>query len=492
MSGEAERNGAATPGAAGGAPGEGAAATMREFERSPALTALFENVWNKPGARNPYIFRDGRGVLFEWSERDFSRRLRSEGLSSRVALGETMSPVDRFIDRIQRERSVHQVLPALAGYREGERLMNGNRVLVLKSPALPEPVPGSCEMLLAFVRQFLGEAWAGRPDQDLEFTNQFATVCYWMARRYQAIRDEDPTCFSQVLFLIGEPGAGKTLFQEKVLTWILGGRAYKMNENVTGEERFNGPTFEYEHLYVSDAQGGGSKYEERMRQQKRLKEMATGEYHTCRAIYEAGATLSPVWTVSYSGNVDKLNELPPWDADFADKAHLIKGCRAWRPDGSAFKKWEKQLRDEIPAFVHFLLENYGDSSSLPGPLQESSGGGRFGQLAFHHPELLRNLNAFSIEARLRDVINALLFADGLEEKRSFTIEELRQGLRAKATTRGQERDVESVLAGGAIWLGRRLGKLAELYPLEYENVHTAKGSRWIIRKASSRIDTNEG
>lgn len=464
---------------------------------SPELLSFEAGVYYLPGARNPYFFRDGRGELFPWSEKDFARQLRFLGLSPRVPLGETVSPIDHVIRRVQGERSVHAAL-SLAGYKEGERMVNGLRVLILKGPNLPEPKHGPCETILRLLRQAFGEAWNSQPDQDPELERQLKTFCFWLARCYVATRDELPTLFRQMSFLIGDPGCGKTFIQEVIITQVLGGRSFKFNDIATGEDRFTGSLFSYEHLYVSDAQGGGSDIRARLIQQKRLKEMITGENHTRRAMHTDGQSLSPVWTLSYSANLDKMNELPPWDSDWSDKAHLFRCYPFWRPDGGEFKAWKDRILSEIPAFVHYLLENFSAPDSLPSDLRESKGGGRFGQRAFHHPRLLFQLHEYSLEEQLRELIRLVFFPTGdatMGGRSNFrlTAEELRRELRTRSEgRRALEKDVEAVIKGGPIAIGKRLAILAERYPHEVRRDRLKDSRGWVILAPNQPRDAADG
>lgn len=457
------------------------------------LEEFLANAWYEAGTKFPWVYRESAGATgeyFSFATPEFTRRLRLFGVRTRAPEGELVSEGDKIIARLQSTRVIHRSL-RLAGYKEGVRSMNGQRILVRGGPDLPEPVQGEMPELWAFLNQLSGKAWQPGAKDDAWHEHQLQTFLFWLARRWTAIKEENPALFSQALFLIGDPGSGKTFLQEWIIRRALGGRAHNAHDYISGEDRFTGALFGSEFIYVSDPPGASSDRKGRMAQQTRIKELVTGTEKNRRGMYQDGETLSPIWSVSYSANVEKIDSLPPFDDDFSGKCHLLRCFQTDIPKGKAASaEWAAKIREQIPALLHLALETFGDERNLLPALREEHG--RFGQRAFHHPDLLQSLGEFSREQELLQIIDAVLLPRGDELPGAVppawkgSASALRMELRERSSgRRALEKEVDGLLRGGDKATGRLLAAAAKRFPERVQKADRKAAERgWVILPAA--------
>ena len=108
--------------------------TAQEFE------AYYED------ANNSYRIRDERGTWIRLSEQSLRLHAAGNGISSERAKTEDLSPCDRWLIDIQKNKSIGYVGP-LAGFREGLYQMGGRNVLVNSSPSHISPTEGKWETI---------------------------------------------------------------------------------------------------------------------------------------------------------------------------------------------------------------------------------------------------------------------------------------------------------------------------------------------------------
>jgi hypothetical protein len=146
--------------------------------------------------------------------------------------------------------------------------------------------------------------------------------------------------------------------------------------------------------------------------------------------------------------------------------------------------WQK-LISELPAFLHFLL-----NWEIPQEIRHP----RYGMKTWHHPELLRALDALAPETRLLSLIDEVLFTD-------FDIEHgpVRSISKAKDSWQGSAEELEKRLRGDPdfgfeaqklfSWptaCGTYLGRLAKKHPTRVEPDRSSNARRWILHRDQTK------
>lgn len=404
--------------------------------------------------KGKYWYQEQSGRWEGYNVEDFRRRLRMHGIGGRCEEGALVSPQDRVITLIQETLAVDYCGP-IAGHLSGLYEFNGQSVIVSVSPRLPLAVAGEWQTLRAFLEQLCGVGADSHGDMQLQ------VLLLWVARAYRSIA-EQKMMKGQALIIAGEPGSGKTLLQEEIITSMIGGRAVKARDYLLGKTDFNGNLFAGEHLMLSDEQGSRD-FRSRRDFGQKLKDLVANGIHSAHYKGRDPMTLPARWrvTISVNDEAEHLQTLPPVsDKDVADKVHLLRLHSAVIPaDDDERMAWLAQMKAEVPACIYYAL-------ALPVPAELKEDRPRFGSKAFHHPELLERLNSFSPEVQLLEVVDKVLFFPTDEDPWRGSASELRQEL-LERTEKGSpmQREIENLLSTAAI-CGQYLARLAhrDRYP----------------------------
>lgn len=395
-----------------------------------------------------YWYQEESGRWEGKSVEQFRRRLKIKGISGRCEEGAIVSPHDRIIDHVEQTLGVDYCGP-LAGYMAGVYQFQNAAVLVSVSPCLLTPCAGEWQTLRAYLSQLFG---AGH---DSNAEKQMLTFCLWIARAFRSIA-EQRVLAGQALILAGPRGNGKTLLQEEIITAMLGGRMVKARGwYLDAQAKFNVELFKAEHHVLSD-ENASRDYRARREFGQKIKDAVANNQHSCHPKHVDSITLPARWRLSISVNdeAEHLQTLPPIsDKDIADKVHLFQTYQADIPaDDDERAAWLARLMAEIPAFLFDALK-----LDVPAEMKE----GRFGVKAFRHPYLLAQLNSFSPEVRLLEIVDELLFWDTTPDPWQGNATELRAALLEKAEKGSPlQREIESLLSGPAI-TGQYLNRLAD-------------------------------
>jgi hypothetical protein len=345
-----------------------------------------------------YYWKDEAGRFQGHGVEDFRRLLRLHGISGKNADGELTSAHDHLIQRVQSKQGVDVAMP-LAGYRAGLLPMNGVRLLVTVPPKLPQPKAGEYPTLRRLLSELAGVG------KDEHGGTQLMALTLWLARAWLSI-SEDRTLSGHCLILAGPRSACKTLFQEVIITAILGGRKAKAALVLVKDKDFTADLASSEHLYLAD-ELVSKDYRARMNLAEKIKSFVANRGQSVHPKGVDQMTLEPRWrlTISLNDEPDRLAMLPPLDdPDIADKVVLLRCCPVTRPcDDLEQEQWIKQLVGEIPAFLHDAI-----GMKVPDELREVEGM-RFGFRSFQHPGLMSDMNANESESTAMAVIDKLLF-----------------------------------------------------------------------------------
>jgi hypothetical protein len=345
--------------------------------------------------RNHYLIKTSRGAWIALNETQFKRELRLSGLSPVAPYGSHVSPIDARLSDIQHNLNV-RFAGVLAGYDAGIQTQGDHRILVTESPRIIEPRPGDWPMLHALINGMFNLVKKfGQPDY----------LYGWLKVAFEALRARNVRP-GQAIVLAGGADCGKSLFQN-LITKMLGGRAARPYQFMSGLTPFNADLFGAEHLMIEDEE---SSTDIRARRSfgAHLKELTVIDWQRCHAKNRTPIMLRPFWRVSISVNdePENLMVLPPLDESLADKFIMLHAAKKPMPMPTATLQqrdlfWET-LVSELPAFLDFLLQ-----WQIPWRLQSE----RFGITHFHHPEILEELDSLSPEFKLLTLIDDQIFGD---------------------------------------------------------------------------------
>ena len=405
--------------------------------RAPRFAAYYD-----AGSRG-YWIQNNESSWIEITESSAKRYIRHLGYSSKPAEGCLTSPLDEMLMEIQTERDVAWVGP-LAGYKKGPTVAFGRRILVTDEARLIEPKDGPWPSIKCLVENLFG--------------HQTAFVNGWLKVALESLRSREFRP-GQALAIAGERGCGKSLFQNQIVTPLLGGRSAKPYRYMSGGSDFNGDLFGCEHLMIED-EVASTDLRARRHFGSRIKDFVANETNSHHAKNRNAITLRPFWRVSISLNdePENLMILPPIDESLADKLMLLKAAKKPLPmptgTNEERRRFQETITGELPGFVHYLLNEHEID-----PVHKCE---RYGIIHYHHPEMLGALDELSPEKRLAEVIDLALFKNPISENWKGTATELQRELLRTDFCRDAERILTFNNAAGTY-----LGRLAKKHPARY-------------------------
>jgi hypothetical protein len=399
-----------------------------------------------------YWVQNERGESIRINDPNLRLRLRAAGFSKVAHPGQRLSPLERQLLQIQQSHSVAYAAP-LAGYRKGLYLIEGQRILVINSPVVIEPRPGSWDTLNVVFSGLLGP--------------QTLYVYGWLKVALEFLR-ENKRGPGQALVVAGEHDCGKSLVQN-LITLLLGGRSAKPYRYMTEQTSFNSELFTAEHLMIED-EPASSDLRTRRKFASYIKIVTVNQTQSFHAKNRPALTLTPFWRLTISVNIELHNLLilPELDDSLEDKVILVKATRFPMPMPTrtpAERKayWDK-LVSELPAFMDHLL-----NWNIPEEMRSE----RFGITHYHHPEIRKAIDAIAPETRMLELIDRTILRG-----KSVPWEGMSAELQAVLET---EAPVEaSALFSFDSAAGTYLGKLAKKLPDRVQRRGTGIGNRWII------------
>jgi hypothetical protein len=407
-----------------------------------------------------YWFEDERGEFIRINDKGLSLRLRRGGFSRDTDRDEELSPHDQQILQIQDNHSVAYAAP-LAGHRKGLYPIEGQRILVINSPTLIKPQPGSWQTLDFVLSNLLGQ--------------QTVYVYGWLKVALEFLR-ENQRGPGQALVLAGEHNCGKSLLQN-LITRLLGGRSAKPYRYMTEQTAFNSELFTAEHLMIED-EPASSDLRTRRKFGSYIKIVTVDETQSFHAKNRPALTLKPFWRLTISVNIEPHNLLilPELDESIEDKVILLKATKFPMPmpthtptKQKAF--WDK-LISELPAFVDFLLK-----WEIPEEMRSE----RFGITHYHHPEIRKAIDAVSPEMRMLALVDRTVFC-GKTTPWEGTAAELQIFLELAETEESHK------LFGYDSAAGSYLGRLAKKVANRVQKRSTGSGNHWVIHPPRNGSD----
>jgi hypothetical protein len=293
----------------------------------------------------------------------------------------------------------------------------------------------------------------------------------WLKVAYEALRQRKRLP-GQAMAFAGPRDCGKSLVQA-VITLILGGRAARPYDFMTGSTPFNAHLFGAEHLMIED-EVPSTDLRSRRAFGAQLKSVTVNMEQQCHAKGQTPLMLRPFWrlTITLNDEPENLMVLPPIDESVHDKITLLRAQAQPMPmptgtidEREAF--WGRLVAD-IPGMLYHL-QNW----TIPEAMRSQ----RFGVTHYHHPDLLAGLAELAPEHRLLSLIDGYLFNGS--PTWSGTSEELERALTASASACRPEAARLFTFNTAA---GTYLGRLAKRYPLRVRSERSMTARTWVILK----------
>jgi hypothetical protein len=328
------------------------------------------------------------GAYGRIGEKERDRRLLELGFSPQKSADEALSPLEKAILAISNWHMVHFVGP-LAGRLAGPHRVGNQRILVTSSPTIIEAGPGSCPDIDRLLSGLFGPV-------------QLISVLCWL-KFAREILDAGEYATGQVLALAGPPNSGKNVFQEQIVTPILGGRSASPFRYMTNRTSFNRELIGAEHHQVSD-EAAKDDITERNQITAYIKREASNQQDSQDAKYRHSTLLIPHFrrvTISTNERREDLLLLPLMDEMMLSKVMLLRvngdnhDCFPSAAEPNQWKMFRVTLQQQLPAFIRQLYD-----LKIPAALRDP----RYGVRAYHDPELLSRICGLAPEMEILAIL----------------------------------------------------------------------------------------
>lgn len=388
---------------------------LKGFENFISQNKQLEYYYN--GENKTFLTRDNMESWVALDRTSLRSHLMEKGYRGTPMEGENIAPLDLVINGIQLDKNVEAVLGGASGRHAGLYEENGYRVIVKKSPTFIKGRKGKFPTIGAFLEGLFGH----EPDQLEVFYG-------WLSDSVKKLRNDGKRravwgpC--QMLHVIGPPNAGKTLLLKDILTPCFANRVssadplFKRNTDT-----HNLDTFACELLFLDDSPVLEQNYAFRQEFGERIKSYVVGVGGGLRSMRQDRINMRPWWRFIRLMNMEPatLSTLPPLDEGVEDKLIFLRGeAMDHGPLGADMKlpgwyeKVERQIKNEISQFLHFLLEEFVLPDHLKDPKQ------RFPTCSYKSDELMSEIAQGSPEAyimhRVDNEAKVSLFQPGFDDE----------------------------------------------------------------------------
>jgi hypothetical protein len=315
------------------------------------------------------------------------------------------SEVETVISDAIQNRRVDFNLRGLAGHEAGiEQLPDGTTYMIERSGRWVEPKKGDWSPIERLINGLFREGQA---------EHVLGNLCIWVRDYYG--HDYAPR---PAMVVAGPKKCGKNLFQEIVVTGILGGTFVDPTQYMTSVTSFNSDLFAAPHQLIADSLHSNDP-KTRAILENAIKTVSANHGQRIHAKgKEALNQIDPFWRLTVSLNDDGpgLSVLPRPDGSMADKMLLF---RASRPDDMPHTDEEMKtlylpaIKNAIPPFVYYLLYEHQIRPELKTD--------RAGIVPYQHPDLVAELVAESREAIVVDKLYQFYFDGRVQEQREKPI-----------------------------------------------------------------------
>jgi hypothetical protein len=412
-------------------------AFVEQFTAS-RLSEIIEGVWYDGKS---YWYQSADEKWEARAEKEMGRWLKVEqDLSADKEKNATFSEVEHALHMIDQHRRVIGAAPFVylpAGMIEfmNKRVLNTARV----KPVMPADGVDDWADGFPWIAGFF-ESFFDNDDQLLFFLA-------WLKRFYCGALEGIPKQ-GQALFIAGEPGQGKTLLSNRIISGLVGGHQ-DASQFLLGASAFNKELFHHGLWSVDDATPGDTAADHRKFSSllKKVTANTTFEYH---AKFQDSVMVEWTGRVIITGNLDaeSLRILPDLDTSILDKIMLFRAatCDKAFPDRQIL---QTTITRELPSLAAWLV-------AFEIPEECISPQQRYGVKSYHHPDLQSAAGESTDAAVLDEIIQSFManrVQNGDSKPWTGTATALMQDIFLDDTLRN------IVGRNSARWFGIQLGKL---------------------------------
>lgn len=352
------------------------------------------------------VYHDGKrfwrkGVIDTWddlSREDFTQDLRLSGFSPKPRKkGDPATEIDEVMGYVRKYKRISGVAPFPFDFDEVVRL--DGRSYLNESHSLRVMEPASGPDAGCYVKKWptlwkWWNEWLQRPDS----VHFFLT---WMKRFYEGALQGNLSP-GHTLILAGETDQGKSLFATHITRKIFGA-ASDAGNYLMGAEQFNSNLCGSGVWYIDDNTGakraGDHKYFSEM-----IKKVTATAKITYREMYRAPVNMPRRGRVILTTNTDadSLSILPSLDGNILDKLIILKmkeNYTPWFRQCATYADIDKVLDDELPHFLHWLVNAY-----TPPPRVVQGASPRFGLNSYIDPDIAGMAKDLSSDMRDYELI----------------------------------------------------------------------------------------
>jgi hypothetical protein len=293
---------------------------------------------------------------------------------------------DKIIVRIRKEAQIYQAIN-VAGYKSGiHRDKFDNPYLVTRSHKMVSPVQGDWSIIREIIDSMFG-------------AEQSPYIHGWLQWAYLSF-EECTLAPGQLLVLVGPNNCGKTLFQEKVISRMLGSNSVKCLRYLMGTTEFNEELISNAHWVLSDSISELD-WRERKTFTENSKEILVNSEQRLRALYANALTVDMCPRISCSINPNSIAALPIFEEGMSDKMILIKANKSSiLPDDKLPRlEFEARIKEALPGYAYYLRNEY----EVPDDIKEA-GNTRFGIRTYHHAEILEMISDVKRHVYLAEIL----------------------------------------------------------------------------------------
>jgi hypothetical protein len=334
-------------------------------------------------APNNFWMPDSRGKYICYSKSNVAKRLKLE-------IGQSNEKIEKTIGKALQKNVVDAVF-AIGGMRKGLHQDGNKNILVPTEQRRIVPVVGEFPTIQEYLTGMLGE------EQRKYF---FGWLKVFLDGFY-----EYQQCPGQVLVMLGETSAGKSLLKD-LLSEIFDGCG-QPHEHLTGVTRFNGELCAASLLAVDDKLNDlGLQGMARLR--ATAKEIAVSGQLRFEFKNQTAFVAKPLQRLLICANYteDSVSVVPELDESMRNKVSILDCVRTEMPMptntlSDRAKFWEK-LVGELPHFIHFLRETY----EIPAEFLDHEEK-RMGVRAYHSPKAIDFMSNSQRDPEMREILQLL-------------------------------------------------------------------------------------
>lgn len=337
-----------------------------------------------------YWLKDEENAWYQANEAAAIQELDGIGYSAKPEKGKKYSEADIKLAELRKTNHITYA-GAVAGNKAGVLSTDAGRVLITRGPRLATPVKGDWSAIWQLGTRLLGE-------------KQFVYMLGWCQNAVRGVMGlGEEVKPGQLLVLAGPAGCGKSFWQNRVITPLLGGRCAKPVQFMSGTTTFNSDLIASEHLMLED-ESFKTDLKSRRGFSAAIKNFTVNPTQRAHGKGQNAVSVpSRHWlSMSLNDEPENLAVLPPLEQSINDKLMLFKCEQAinneWPGDKTACTELQKTVLTQIPAFMFHLVFEY----DVPKVLENT----RYGIDRYHHPEIVERINCQSPEAQLEYLIDA--------------------------------------------------------------------------------------